>query len=270
MSDDLDKLVGKAQNGDQSALEQVVRDIQDRVHHLSMRMLVNPEDASDATQEILIRIITRISTFEGKSSFTTWVYRVAVNYLLNAKKVLDRDLGLNFSMFRADLEDGLVDESTPSPETSVLLNELRISCTMAMLLCLDEKHRAAYVLGDILELDHNEAAESLDISRENYRKRLSRARADVVAFTSQSCGLANPAAKCSCPRRLPAAMAMERVHPDRIVFATKDAPAYEEVAKQAEEMGEALRTLKLQRATPLFRSPKDFGAFVAQLVKKHS
>jgi len=232
MSERLNGLVREAQAGDQMALEKVVRDIQDRAHHLSMRILVNPEDARDATQEILILVITKLSTFEGKSSFQTWLYRVAVNYLLNAKAVSARDLGLNFEKFGADLESGLTIDYVSPPEKNVLLNELRIACTMAMLLCLDMKHRVAYVLGDILELDHNEATEILAISKENYRKRLSRARTDVLAFTSASCGLVNEAAKCSCPRRLTSAIAMGRVRPDKITYATKQAPLYIDVLEK--------------------------------------
>jgi RNA polymerase sigma factor (sigma-70 family) len=267
VSDNLNKLVRDAQQGDQDALEEVVRRIQDRVHHLAMRMLVNPEDAFEATQEILILIITKLSTFRGDSAFHTWVYRVAANYLLGAKKILGRDHGLNFEMFRADLESGLLAAPDPPADDMVMLNELRISCTMAMLLCLDLKHRIAYVLGDILELDHGEAAGVLGISKANYRKRLSRGRGEVVAFTSRNCGLANAAAKCTCPRRLPAAMAAGRVRPDNITYALKDAPAYGDVSAKVKEVEGALRTMKLQTATPQFKSPKDLGARIAQIVR---
>ncbi len=267
MSDTLEALVEKAQNGDQAALEDVVRAIQDNVHHLAMRMLVNPADALDATQDILILIITKLSTFKGTSAFGTWVYRVATNYLLSAKKVASRERGLNFEMFRADLEAGLEAGRTASAEDQVLLNELRISCTMAMLLCLDLNHRMAYVLGDILEFDHGEAADLLDISKDAYRKRLSRARAEVVAFTAQSCGIVSAPAKCACPRRLPAAMNAGRVQPDRLAYAVGDAPSYADAVKQATAVQGELRTLKLQQATPHFASPRDFGAAIEQIVR---
>ena len=268
LTEQLGSDVAAAQRGNREALEAVVRQIQDRVHHLAMRMLVNPEDAAEATQEILILVVTKLSTYRGESAFTTWVYRVAANYLLSARKVRDRDPGLNFEMFRSDLESGL--SEAPSSEDKVMLNELRISCTMAMLLCLGLKHRIAYVLGDILELDHGEAAEVLEISRENYRKRLSRARGDVVTFTSKNCGLANSRAKCSCPRRLPAAAAMGRVHPDRIVFARTGAPAYDEVVAQAKKVEGALTVLKLQTATPLYRSPQNLAGRIAEIVSQAS
>jgi len=270
MNDDFNKLVSAAQKGDHLALEQVVRSIQDRVHHLSMRMLVNPADACDATQEILILVITKLSTFEGKSSFFTWVYRVATNYLLNAKKISAQDRGLNFDMFRTDLEENLASGLDPSPENSVILNELRIACTMAMLLCLDLKHRIVYVLGDILELNHSEAIEILGITKENYRKRLSRARANVIAFTSKSCGLVNANAKCSCARRLPSALELGRIRIDKITYATNQAPTYSDVLEKTQKLEQSLKTLCLQKATPQFISPKDFGAFVTQIVEETS
>jgi len=186
--------------------------------------------------------------------------------LLSAKKTLARDSGLNFEMFRADLENGLMAAPAPPVDDLIMLNELRISCTMAMLLCLDLKYRIAYVLGDILELDHGDAAEVIGISKANYRKRLSRGRAEIVAFTSQNCGLANATAKCTCPGRLPAAMAMGRVQSDNISYALKGAPTYDEVLTKVKKVEGDLRTLKLQTATPQFKSPQDLGARIARIV----
>ena len=270
MSDKLKQQVEAAIAGDQKALEYVVREIQDQVHHLAMRMLVNPDDALEATQEILILVVTKLSTFEGNSAFKTWVYRVAANYLITAKKIRNKELGLNFEIFKQDVESGLVPEAKASSEEKIWLNELRISCTMAMLLCLDLKHRLAYVLGDILDLSQSESAEILGLSTANYRKRLSRARSEVVAFTSNNCGIANSSAKCSCPRRLPAARNLGRI-PEKgsgrsPAYALQDAPDYAEVIEGVKELEAELQTVKLQRATPNFTTPKDFAARLADIL----
>ncbi len=270
ISDTLGQKVEAAIAGDQKSLEWVVREIQDQVHHLAMRILVNPDDALEATQEILILVVTKLSTFEGKSAFKTWVYRVAANYLITAKKVRDKERGLNFDIFRHDIESGLVSNTAASGEEEVWLNELRISCTMAMLLCLDLKHRLAYVLGDILDLSQSEAAEVLGLSTANYRKRLSRARGDVVAFTTSHCGIANEAAKCSCPRRLPAARELGRV-PNKSdglapTYAIKGAPEYSSVIEGVRSLEQELRTIKLQRATPEFISPDNFAAKLVKIL----
>ncbi len=271
MTDNINILVAKAQNGDKLALEQLVTKIQAHIYHLSMRMLVDPEQALDATQEILIIVMTKLSTFQHGSKFQTWVYRVATNYLINSKKAQNRDMGLSFPMFGQMLETGLdqnaMIDPAPSPDRAVLLNELRISCTMAMLLCLDLKHRVTYVLGDILEFEHNVAADILDITPQNYRKRLSRARNEVIKFTSQKCGIANENARCSCPARLPDAIKNGRVDAGNIAYALNDAPDYSEVLKQVDGMVDELKVFKLQNAMPNFQPPIDLAAKIVAIVE---
>lgn len=242
-------LIDDALAGDAKALEALVRRVEDHIYRLSMRMLVNPEDARDACQEILIRVVTKLSTFKRQSRFETWAYRIAVNYLLTARKLRDRDPKLSFESFGTDLLDGLADEA-PAVEDQIALNELRVSCTMAMLLCLDPVHRVAYVLGDILDLEHREAAEAMEVSPATFRKRLSRARARVEGFTRSHCGLAGADA-CSCARRLPAARALGRVPPG----AANGAPAYDVVVARAKQVEAELVTLTLQRAMPPLHGP---------------
>jgi RNA polymerase sigma factor (sigma-70 family) len=255
-----------AKDGDAKALEAIVRGLQDRIYRLAVRMLADPTAAQDATQEILIRIITKLSTFKGDSKFETWSYRVATNYLLTAKKVIGNDPGLSFQMFSEDLLNGLADESNAAPEDHIMLNELRIKCTMAMLLCLDRDHRAAYVLGEILELDHTEAASVLEISSGNFRKRLSRARLSVQDFTAATCGLAAPAAPCSCRKRLPAAMASGRVGTLQS-NELSDAPNFDEVQKLASKTETGLIAAKLQRATGPLTPIKDYADAVLKIIE---
>lgn len=267
MTDSLEtQIIVEAQKGNSKALETLVRHIQDRVHHLAIRMLVDPEQAMDAAQEILIRVVTKLSTFKFQSTFETWVYSVATNYLLTARKAASKHAGLTFDLFAADLENGLVDETVRAPEDHIMLNELRINCTMAMLLCLDKEHRIAYILGDILEFDQAEATAALGISKDNYRKRLSRARSGVIAFTAKSCGLASQAAKCSCPRRLPQAVATGRIaqNPDPH---RQDAPAYAQIRDQAARTQADLVATKLQRATGALRSPTDVAAQITRILQ---
>ena len=83
--------IALAQSGDARALENVARHAQSRVYRLAARMLADPEAAQDATQDILIRIVTKLSTFRGEAGFDTWVYRIATNYLLTARRVRARE-----------------------------------------------------------------------------------------------------------------------------------------------------------------------------------
>src|SRR5437870_10321136 len=82
----LEDLARRAVAGDSDALNDLVRDLQRGIYHLALRMLWNREDAEDATQEILVRVVTRLSQFDFRSRLKTWVYRVAVNYILDVKK----------------------------------------------------------------------------------------------------------------------------------------------------------------------------------------
>lgn len=249
--------IAAAQNGDRQALEAVLSSVQDRIHNLARRILVNPEDAGEATQEILILVLTRLSTFRGDSAFSTWVYRVAVHYLLTAKKIRDRDLGLTFDQFAGDLETGLVADPPEAPDDAVLYNELRVSCTMAMLLCLSMDLRLAYVLGDIFELDQNEASEILELTPAAYRKRLSRARGEVMAFTARHCGLVGSQAACRCPRRLPAAMAAGRIRPGETPNSTGAEEGYRDVQRRIASVIDGLKAFELQKAVPSRRCPSE-------------
>lgn len=262
MSDVATKTIKAAQSGDAQALENLVRAVQDQVHRLALRMLADPVAAQDAAQEILIRIVTKLSTFKGEARFETWVHRVATNALLTTRKVIAADPGLSFEMFSDDLLSGLADDAAQAPEDHVMLNELRLRCTMAMLLCLDREHRAAYVLGEVLEFEQGEAAQILEITPQNFRKRLSRARQSVQAFTAKTCGLAASSAPCTCRKRLPAALAMGRLAGAPIV----DAPAFADVKAEAERTAAHLVAAKLQRATGPLAAPGDQARAVLRLV----
>lgn len=96
----------RAVGGDRDALDRLVRGLQGDIYGLALRMLCNREDAEDAAQEILVRIVTRLSQFDFRSKLKTWVYRVAVNYILDVKKSPVERLHLSFERFADDLTSG--------------------------------------------------------------------------------------------------------------------------------------------------------------------
>jgi RNA polymerase sigma factor (sigma-70 family) len=174
----LDELARRAAEGDREALSELVREIQHPMYRLALRFLGNPDDAQDACQEILIRIVTRLGTFEGRSKFSTWAYTVAVRSLLRTRKRLYEQALLGPEQYAAALDAGLAaeDPTLEEAEYRLLSEEVRISCTYGMLLCLPRPQRAAYLLADVLGLTDGEGAEVLDCSREAFRQRVSRAR----------------------------------------------------------------------------------------------
>ena len=265
---EIEKLVTEAIGGNKTALEGVAAAIQDNIYYLALRMLANPENAKDATQEILIKIITNLSSFRFESQFNTWVYRIAANYLISEKKILNKDPGLTFDLYKEDLESDLQEPSSLQGELSypILLNELRISCTMAMLLCLSPAHRMAYILGDIFEMEHIEASKVLSISKDNFRKQLSRARAKVIEFTSKSCGFVNSCAKCSCEKKITGALRRKRVSPDNIYFTSDRQYSYDEIRESLSKTQQDLKTLALQKSIDHYKCPINLGAIIESLV----
>ena len=94
-------------NGDRRALDRLIRALQGDLYGVALRMLCNREDAEDATQEILVRIITHLSQFDFRSKLKTWAYRIAVNYILDVKKSRVERLNLSFEKFAEGLTSEL-------------------------------------------------------------------------------------------------------------------------------------------------------------------
>ena len=159
--DPLAGLVERARDGDAAALDQLVRSVQDDVYGLAIRMLWDPHDAQDATQEILVKVVTRLDRFRGDSALRTWVYRVAVNHLLTARRRRVERRGWTFEAFAEDLATGL-DIAAPaaasSPAEELLAEEVKVGCTLGMLQCLDRPQRIAYILGEVFGLPSETAA----------------------------------------------------------------------------------------------------------------
>ena len=214
----LEDAARRAIDGDRDALDRLVRDLQGNVYGLALRMLWNREDAEDATQEILVRVVTRLAQFDFRSKLTTWVYRVAVNYILDVKKSPVERMHLTFERFADDLAEGLSPDEPMDTERSLLIEEVKIGCTLGMLQCLDRPHRLAYVLGEILDLPGPDAADALGITPALFRKRLQLARTAIVSFTRTHCGLASDTAACACNRSVPAALRVGRIREGSVGF----------------------------------------------------
>jgi RNA polymerase sigma factor (sigma-70 family) len=255
----LETLVARAQNGDRAALETVVSSVRDRIYNLALRMLWHPADAEDATQEILIRIVTNLGSFRGESAFATWAYRVASNYLLTTRKRRAEREELTFERFAEQLDEGLA-PNVPGPaaevENQLLVEEVKLGCTQGMLLCLDRDHRLAYILGDVFGITSQEAAEIVGISPETFRKRLSRARTRLHGFMERKCGLVNPDNPCRCGRRVDHAVRVGRVDPDHLLFATHPLRIEADAATR-----EVVREMdQLHSAADLLRGHPDYAA----------
>jgi RNA polymerase sigma factor (sigma-70 family) len=103
----LEDLARQALDGDRDAIQRLVHALQGELYALALRMLWHREDAEDATQEILMRIVTRLTQFEFRSRLKTWAYRLAVNYILDVKKSAIERQRLDFGQFAENLVNGL-------------------------------------------------------------------------------------------------------------------------------------------------------------------
>ncbi|KAI9441994.1 hypothetical protein F5148DRAFT_1293306 [Russula earlei] len=217
----MDTLVRQSIAGDKEALNELVTIIQKDIYHLSLRMQGNLDDAMDATQEILIKIITRLSTFKFNCSFTTWCYRVTVNYLLNEKKRRSNRTTLSFEQLGDYLETGLSDyQGNDAKEKKMLEEEVQRVCTLGMVQCLNEQSRIVFILGEVLEFNSIEGADLMNISPENFRQLLSRARKKITDFTYTYCGKTRIGARCSCDKAINRSIAKGLINADLLLAET--------------------------------------------------
>jgi RNA polymerase sigma factor (sigma-70 family) len=270
MDTSLEQLARQAQEGNSQALEQLVEQIEGKVYGLALRMLWHPEDARDATQEILIRVITHLGSFRGESRLMTWVYRVAANYLSDRRKSRLEEQHYTFERFGTELDQHLADRPTlkDSADEALLLEEIKLGCTLGLLLCLDRAQRLAYILGEILEIESPEAAEILSITPLAFRQRLSRARAQIITFMKQKCGLVNPAVPCRCRRRVNHALQSGRLNPQQLLFASdaERAAHFPEVLSEIRKLEDVRRSAALYRAQSLDAPSESFVRLVRGLI----
>jgi RNA polymerase sigma factor (sigma-70 family) len=232
-------LAQRAQQGSREALGALLSRHQRWVYNLAVRMLYYPEDAEDATQEILIKVMTRLSTFEGRSSFRTWLYRMVVNHLLNMKRGRSDPPNLTFPEYGrgldAVIDADLPDQSAAPPDIQLLIDEARIGCTTGMLLCFSRDQRLVYILGEIFSISAVLGAELLDITPENFRQKLSRARRDLHNFMQDKCGLVNASNPCRCARKTQGFIKSGYLNPANLLFARERIVRIREAAAKASE-----------------------------------
>ena len=263
MESEIEVLVSIAKEGDKKALEELVLQIQDKIYGLALRMLYNPSDAEDASQEILLKIITHLGTFRGESSFSTWMYRVAANHLLTMRKRRAERAALSFEEYEESLDlKSAVNWREPQSETlqHLFVEEIRISCLQGLLLCLDRDHRLAYLLADIFDVDGEQGAAILEITPAAFRKRLSRARERIQEFLTKHCVLINPDNPCKCEHHVVSQLGTGRFDDQHMVFAKHPCRIRHEEStlNRIREMDELNQIAALYRSYPDFRAPAVF------------
>ena len=256
------KTIELAMAGDKHALESLIRSVQDRIYGLSLKMLYQPPDAEDATQEILIKIVTRLDSFRQASAFSTWALKIASNHLLNKRKYF-----LRWQFTFKSCEDMIVrdipDQTTvlySEAEQELVLEEMRISCMQGLLQCLDWDHRLVYILGETMDVTGTEGAAILDIKPSAFRKRLSRSRKRIRDFLSRNCEMYSEGNPCKCASQAAAAIKNGYMDPVRLQYAKpRESKGKRIDAQERIRLMEGLsRQAALMRYHPDYMAPEAF------------
>jgi RNA polymerase sigma factor (sigma-70 family) len=279
MGADIETLVSAAKEGNKLALEELVLQIQDCIYGLALRMLYDPFDAQDASQEILLKIITHLGTFRGESAFTTWMYRVATNHLLTMRKHRAEREAISFEAYEEDLEIESArnwQESQSNLLQPLFVEEIRISCLQGLLLCLDREHRLAFLLVDVFDVSGEQGAAILDITPAAFRKRLSRAREQLRDFLTRNCSLIGPSNPCKCGYHVASQLDTDRFDDRNMIFTrppcrrhpqrTPDAGQWESDENLIREMDDLNRIGALYTRYPDLCAPEAFIESIRKLL----
>ncbi|MBU2513413.1 RNA polymerase sigma factor [bacterium] len=235
-------LIKLALEGNREGLEQLIKRHQAWIFNIAFKMTSDVNDAEDVTQEILIKILTKLSSYDPeKSAFRTWLYRITANHIINMKKrthelhLIDID-DIGTSMKRVRNSENV--QMVPDPESKVLLKEAKSICLNGMLLCLDRRQRLVFILGEILGVTGTIGGEIMEISAANFRKILSRAREKLINFFDQKCGLIDEKNPCRCSLYLKVVSEQGLIDQQKLAKYNRSYPPVSEVTNMGEKNSE--------------------------------
>uniref|UniRef100_UPI00404B2C6C RNA polymerase sigma factor n=1 Tax=Fulvivirga sp. TaxID=1931237 RepID=UPI00404B2C6C len=213
-------LIDKTLCGDKKSLEQLVKKHQTWIYNVALNFTANTDDALDVMQEVLVKIVTNLSKFKKDSEFRTWVYRIIKNHFLNEKRSKYKQQIISWTEFANGLESIKDNYSYDSEDTEkrLVVEEAKLSCMKAMLLCLSPEQRLIFIIGELFETSDTVAAEILDLTKDNFRKKLSRARTQLYTFMNNKCGLINKNNPCRCARKTVGFIERGYVNPENLQF----------------------------------------------------
>ncbi|XDD46026.1 RNA polymerase sigma factor [Leptospira sp. WS39.C2] len=252
--------------GKTKALEELIQFFQPKVFALALKFLWNPEDAEDATQEILVKVITNLGGFRKESKLSTWIYKIANNHLINVKKSKLETKQIHFRSIREELHrtqysnnsafietsDSLADLDTQNKLSNMVLH-VQVACTYAMLQSLTRKYRMAYLLGEVFSISSEEGGYVMGIRPDSFRQLLSRSRNQLEQFLGKECSLTNKNNPCQCKNRIRYASKVGRIR------------SYLNLSEQMKKDGRwneikplLPETTKIRKAADVFRNQPTF------------
>jgi RNA polymerase sigma-70 factor (ECF subfamily) len=164
-------LVGKYLAGDERAFSVLVERHQTRVFNVALRVLGDPEDARDATQDAFVSMLRKLSQFRGESAFTTWLHRVTLNSCYDILRKRRRQPMLRLV---GDEDDPLPDTGPPVPDhADATVASIEVARALQL---IPEEYRVTLVLADIQDLPYEEIARVLDVPVGTVKSRVHRGR----------------------------------------------------------------------------------------------
>ncbi len=169
------KLIQQAKSGDQAAFGALMERYEKQVYHQALRLLSHPEDAADVTQEVFLKVWRSLPSFQGESSFSTWLYRLTGNAAIDLLRREKRRRG-ELSLDDGDYQwDSTLADPAPTPEDALERQELRRAVAEG-LSQLSEEHRHILVLREVNGLPYDEIGRILGLSAGTVKSRIARAR----------------------------------------------------------------------------------------------
>ncbi|AXT49930.1 RNA polymerase sigma factor [Aquimarina sp. BL5] len=216
-------LVQQAIDGNKKSLNEIISFHQPFIYNVAWKMCHNPADAQDLTQEVLIKVITKLSQFNFKSKFRTWLYRIVVNEFLQSKRRKGETQFSNFDDYGERLDQVPNAELSIEEEISYqeLSKEMQIQCMSGMIMCLNREQRLIFILGASFGIDHTLGADIFGISPQNFRIKLHRARKDLFNYMNNKCGLVNKENPCRCPKKAKTLKQMGVLDEEKMLFNIK-------------------------------------------------
>lgn len=251
--------------GKTKALEELVQIFQPKVFSLALKFLWNPEDAEDATQEILVKVITNLGGFRKESKLSTWIYRIASNHLINVQKSKMERRKVHLRAIREELHRTQKPYQTPSefptvtfeeessPHVSELVLHVQVACTYSMLQGLSRPYRMAYLLGEVFQTSSEEGAFVMGIRPETFRQKLSRSRKQMETFLGKECSLTKADNPCHCKNRISYATRAGRI---KSYLKLSEQMKLDGRWKETKPM--MANTSKIRKAAEVFRNHPDF------------
>ena len=185
-------LVAQCRGGDTAAMERLIIKYQDRIFNVIRKICTNYDDAAELTQDTFVKAIENLDKFQNRSTFYTWLFRIAVNLTINHCR---RNIRLGFESIDAQhpgpnarvtgaLKDYLVATTEDDPQVLAQSKEICQIVTDAISK-LEPAHRAVIILRDIENMDYAQIAKVLEIELGTVKSRLSRARNNLKEILEQ-------------------------------------------------------------------------------------